>query len=115
MSRQKIFVFEIEVIGAMTAQATYFEGPRVTHDDIVAFAKAKVNLPKDAVDARRSRLDYLKRRLEHYIDEHPDYDLLKIRGSGSVSKGTALKTSSDADMVAYVRAAAVGGVTVAEA
>lgn len=99
----------------MTAEPHYFEGPKVTHDDIVAYAKAKVNLPKDTVDARRAQLDHLKSRLEHYIGEHPDYNLLKIRGSGSVTKGTALRSSSDADMVASVKAAAVGGVTVPEA
>ena len=99
----------------MTAQASYFEGPKVTHDDIVAYANAKVNLPRETVDARRAQLDHLKSRLEFYIGEHPDYDLLKIRGSGSVTKGTALKSSSDADMAAYVRAAAVGGVAVPEA
>jgi hypothetical protein len=99
----------------MTAHANYFEGPKVTHDDIVAYAKAKVNLPKETVDDRRGQLDYLKRRLEYWIGEHPDYSLLKIRGSGSVTKGTALKGSSDADMVAYVESAAVGGVSVSEA
>jgi hypothetical protein len=81
----------------------------VDHDDIAAYADAKVNLPKVIVEDRRAQLAYLRRRLEHYIDEHPDYDLIKIRGSGSVTKGTALKDSSDADMAAYVRAAAVGG------
>jgi hypothetical protein len=81
----------------------------IGHDDIAAHAEAKVNLPQAIVNDRRSQLDYLKRRLEHYIGEHPDYDLIKIRGSGSVTKGTALKGSSDADMAAYVRAGAVGG------
>ena len=99
----------------MTAQASYFEGPKVTHSDIVAYAKAKVNLPKETVDDRRGQLDYLKGRLEYWIGEHPDYNLIKIRGSGSVTKGTALKGSSDADMIAYVEAAAVGGVSVPEA
>jgi len=78
----------------MTAQVSYFKGPQVTHDDIVAFAKAKVNLPKAMVDDRRGRLDYLKGRLEYWIGEHSDYNLRKIRGSGSVTKGTALKSSS---------------------
>src|SRR6266536_3359609 len=83
--------------------------PIIGHADIAAYADAKVNLPKAVVNDRRAQLEYLRRRLEHYIDEHPDYDLVKIRGSGSVTKGTALKGSSDADMAAYVRAAAVGG------
>jgi hypothetical protein len=86
----------------------------IGHADLAAYAAAKVNLPKSVVDDRRAQLDYLTRRLEHYIGEHPDYGLVKIRGSGSVTKGTALKGSSDADMAAYVRAAAVGGVTAPE-
>jgi hypothetical protein len=86
----------------------------IGHDDLAAYAAAKVNLLKSVVDDRRTQLDYLTRRLEHYIGEHPDYDLVKIRGSGSVTKGTALKGSSDADMAAYVRAAAVGGVAAPE-
>ncbi len=86
----------------------------IGHDDLAAYAAAKVNLPKSIVDDRRAQLDYLTRRLEHYVGEHPDYDLIKIRGSGSVTKGTALKGSSDADMAAYVRATAVGGVAAPE-
>jgi hypothetical protein len=86
----------------------------IGHADLAAYAAGKVNLPKSVVDDRRAQLDYLSRRLEHYIGENPDYDLVKIRGSGSVTKGTALKGSSDADMAAYVRAAAVGGVTAPE-
>lgn len=81
----------------------------IGHDDLAAYADAKVNLPKTVVSDRRAQLDYLTGGLERYIGEHPDYDLIKIRGSGSVTKGTALKGSSDADMAAYVRAAAVGG------
>jgi hypothetical protein len=81
----------------------------VDHVDIASFAETKVNLPRAVVASRREQLDYLKRRLTHYVEKHPDYDLVKIRGSGSVTKGTALKGSSDADMAAYVRAAAVGG------
>jgi hypothetical protein len=84
-------------------------GRIIGHGEITAYAEAKVNLPKRIVDDRRAQLDYLRRRLDHYIGEHLDYDLIKIRGSGSVTKGTALKGSSDADMAAYVRAAAVGG------
>jgi tRNA nucleotidyltransferase (CCA-adding enzyme) len=83
----------------------------IGHDDLSAYAAAKVNLIKATVDDRRAQLDYLTLRLEHYIGEHPDYDLIKIRGSGSVTKGTAIKGSSDADMAAYVRASAVGGVS----
>lgn len=86
----------------------------VGHDEIAAYADTKVNLPKRTVDDRRAQLDYLKTGLERYVEAHPDYDLVKIRGSGSVTKGTALRGSSDADMGAYVRAAAVGGVTAPE-
>jgi hypothetical protein len=96
----------------MTAPQT--RGRIVGHDDVAAYADVKVNLPKAVVNDRRAQLDYLRRGLDHYIGEHPDYNLIKIRGSGSVTKGTALKGSSDADMAAYVRAAAVGGANAPE-
>ena len=67
------------------------------------------------MDKRRSQINYLVTWLEHYIGEHSDYDLVRILGSGSVAKGTALKGSSDVDVVAYVKSAAVGGPNANEA
>lgn len=78
------------------------------------YAAAKVNLPSVKAKARREQVAHLRKRLESYIDQHPDYSLVKMRASGSVAKHTAINSSSDTDIAAYVRASAVGGVTVDE-
>lgn len=87
----------------------------VDHGALATFAVEKVNVPKDKAKSRRDQVNHLRTRLENYIKEHPDYDLVKLRASGSVAKRTAIKTSSDTDVAAYVRASAVGGIHVQEA
>lgn len=87
----------------------------VDHDALSTYAVEKVNVPKEKAKARRAQVAHLRTRLETYIASHPDYDLVKMRGSGSVAKHTAIKTSSDTDVAAYVRASAVGGLQVNEA
>lgn len=86
----------------------------VTHADLARFAVNRVNVPSETAKSRRAQVTHLRDRLEAYIKDHPDYDLVKMRGSGSVAKHTAIRTSSDTDIAAYVRAAAVGGVDVDE-
>jgi len=92
---------------------------RVTHSDLAAHAVDKVNISSEAAKKRRTQVNHLRNRLENYIAEHPDYKLVKMRSSGSVAKHTAIRSSrgpgSDADVAAYVRASAVGGVDVDEA
>ncbi|MGY0536560.1 CBASS oligonucleotide cyclase [Nocardioides sp. YJ-D4] len=87
---------------------------QISHKDLSAFAVAKVNIDTNTARARREQVAHLRRRLESYIAEHPDYNLVKMRGSGSVAKHTAIKSSSDTDVAAYVRASAVGGVNADE-
>lgn len=86
----------------------------VSHADLSVFAVNKVNVPSQTAKSRRSQVAHLRTRLESYIADHPDYDLVKMRGSGSVAKHTAIKASSDTDIAAYVRAGAVGGLDVDE-
>lgn len=86
----------------------------VNHADLAKFAINKVNVPSQTAKSRRGQVKHLRNRLEAYIAGHPHYDLVKMRGSGSVAKHTAIKSSSDTDIAAYVRAAAVGGVNVDE-
>ena len=86
----------------------------VAHADLVTFAVNRVNVPSATAKLRRTQVAHLRRRLEAYIADHPDYNLVKMRGSGSVAKHTAINSSSDTDIAAYVRAAAVGGVDVDE-
>jgi tRNA nucleotidyltransferase (CCA-adding enzyme) len=86
----------------------------VTHADLKAFAISRVNIPSEVAKSRRQQVTYLRSRLESYIASNPEYDLVKMRASGSVAKHTAIRGGSDADVAAYVRAAAVGGVAADE-
>ena len=46
----------------------------------------------------------LRTKLETYIAAHPGFDLVKMLHSGSVAKGTALRTINDMDVAVYVTA-----------
>src|SRR4051812_35128074 len=79
----------------------------VDHEVLKAFAKNKVNVPKEEAKERRRQVNYLREQLEDYIADHPDFDLVKLRASGSTAKHTAIRrrrgTGSDADVAAYLR------------
>ena len=74
----------------------------VSHDDIARFAADRVNLPKDKADAYRAQAARVREKVTGYVDEHPDFKLRKILLSGSLAKGTALRTINDIDMACYV-------------
>ena len=63
-----------------------------------------MNVKRDDLTAYRAQVANLRNKLERHIAEHPDYGLVKIRHSGSVAKGTALKTINDMDVAVYVKA-----------
>lgn len=77
----------------------------VGHDDIVKFAQERVNLPKEKADEYRAQARRLRERLESYLDEHPDFTLKKMMLSGSLAKGTALRTLNDIDVACYISGA----------
>jgi tRNA nucleotidyltransferase (CCA-adding enzyme) len=77
----------------------------VTHAVLRDWAAERVNVRRDDLTAYRAQVANLRSKLERHIAEHPDYGLVKIRQSGSVAKGTALKTINDMDVAVYVRAA----------
>lgn len=77
----------------------------IGHSELAAFAASKVNLPPDEAKAGRERVQFLRERLEKYIDAHPDFNLVKMLHAGSVAKGTALKTINDMDVGVCVRRA----------
>lgn len=86
----------------------------VNHDVLARHARDKVNVPAEDAAKRRAQVNRLRSGLERHIAAHPDYDLVKLRASGSTAKHTAIRRrrgeGSDADVAAYVRAASVGGV-----
>jgi len=78
----------------------------VTHAVLRDWAAERVNLKRDDVTAHREQVARLRDKLEQHIKDHPDYGLVKTRHSGSVAKGTALKTINDMDLAVYVKASA---------
>ncbi|GJE41550.1 CBASS oligonucleotide cyclase [Methylobacterium soli] len=77
----------------------------VGHGEIVAFAQDRVNLPKDKADEYRAQARRLRERLEGYLHEHPDFTLKKMMLSGSLAKGTALRSLNDIDVACYISGA----------
>lgn len=77
----------------------------VNHSDIADFAKEKVNLPKDKANEYRAQVQRLREKLEGYISEHPDFTLRKMILSGSLAKGTALRSLNDIDVACYISGA----------
>lgn len=76
--------------------------PPIAHADVRRFAEDRVNLPSDTAKQRRKKINELREQLSKYLTEHPTCGLVKSYQSGSVAKGTALKTSSDVDMALYI-------------
>jgi tRNA nucleotidyltransferase (CCA-adding enzyme) len=77
----------------------------VDHGEIVAFAQERVNLPKEKATEYRAQARRLRERLETYLSEHPDFTLKKMLLSGSLAKGTALRSLNDIDVACYVAGA----------
>jgi tRNA nucleotidyltransferase (CCA-adding enzyme) len=81
----------------------------VSHGDIVRFAQDRVNLPKDKADEYRAQARRLRERLDGYLDEHPDFTLKRMMLSGSLAKGTSLRSLNDIDVACYISGADAPG------
>lgn len=77
----------------------------VSHKEIAQFATDRVNLPKAKADEFRAQARRLREKLEGYLKEHPDFTLRKMLLSGSLAKGTALRSLNDIDVACYVSGA----------
>lgn len=75
----------------------------VGHREVAQFAVDKVNLPKDKADAYREQAGRVRSKVKLYLEEHPDFALKKVLLSGSLAKGTALRTLNDIDMACYIK------------
>ncbi|MEV6985806.1 CBASS oligonucleotide cyclase [Sphaerisporangium sp. NPDC051017] len=77
------------------------------HKVLAEHAERQVNVLGEEAKERRRQVNYLRDGLTSYIHDHPDYDLVKLRASGSTAKHTAIRRhrgeGSDADVAAYVR------------
>ncbi|NML17056.1 CBASS oligonucleotide cyclase [Azohydromonas caseinilytica] len=74
----------------------------VDHRAIARFAEERVNLPRDKADEYRAQARRLREKLETYLDEHPNFTLRRMMLSGSLAKGTALRTLNDIDVAVYI-------------
>jgi tRNA nucleotidyltransferase (CCA-adding enzyme) len=74
----------------------------VDHCDILRFAEERVNLPRDKANEYRAQARRLREKLENFISEHPDFTLRKMLLSGSLAKGTALRSLNDIDVACYI-------------
>jgi tRNA nucleotidyltransferase (CCA-adding enzyme) len=74
----------------------------VNHGDILRFAEEKVNLPRDKAEQYRGQVRGLREKLENYLSDHPDFTLKKMMLSGSLAKGTALRSINDIDVACYI-------------
>lgn len=76
----------------------------IQHQHIAAFADERINLKRDNVNAYREQVQRLRAELTEHINADPGFSLVKMLGSGSVAKGTALSTINDMDVAVYVKA-----------
>lgn len=77
----------------------------VGHKSIVTFAEDRVNLPREDANEFRAQARRLRERLETYLGEHPDFSLRRMMLSGSLAKGTALRSLNDIDVACYITGA----------
>ncbi len=81
-----------------------FSSAQIGHSEIAAFANEFVNLKRQDTEEFREQVRRLRDKLDKYASDHPDYGLIKTLLSGSLAKGTSLKTLNDIDVAFYVKA-----------
>ena len=86
----------------MPTQPSAIIAPPITHTDIRRFSEERVNLDQDTARERREKVGQLREQLARYMKDHPTCGLAKSYLSGSLAKGTALKTCSDVDVALYI-------------
>lgn len=87
----------------MSAQLFDFLPGQISQTHIASFAENRVNLKREHAQIYRNQVNNLRDHLDRYIGEHPDIGLVKMLLSGSLAKGTALRTLNDVDVAIYVK------------
>jgi len=88
---------------AKSVESPFLEA-KVSHADVASFADESVNLKREDAKEYREQVARLRDKLDKYASDHPEYGLIKTLLSGSLAKGTALKTLNDIDVAFYVKA-----------
>ncbi|CAA0159812.1 conserved hypothetical protein [Tenacibaculum maritimum] len=76
----------------------------VSHRDIANWAVNTVNLPSHKAKQYREQANRLREKLKNYLNDHPDFVLKRMLISGSLAKGTALRSINDIDVGCYIKA-----------
>jgi len=79
----------------------------ISHSDIATWAADRVNLPQETASKFREQARGVREKIEKYLSEHKEFTLKKILLSGSLAKGTALRSLNDIDMACYISGADV--------
>lgn len=75
----------------------------ITDTDIANFIQNTVTLPRDKAKAYGEQVDNLRKKLEEYINDNPEFQLIKMLNSGSIAKGTSLSIMNDIDVALYIK------------
>lgn len=75
----------------------------ITDTDLANFIQDTVTLPKDKAKAYGEQVDNLRKKLEEYINDNPEFKLIKMLNSGSIAKGTSLSIMNDIDVALYIK------------
>lgn len=74
----------------------------VSHREIARFADEQVNLPREKATQFREQANRLRDKLEDYLKVNPNFELQRMIISGSLAKGTPLRTLNDIDVACYI-------------
>ena len=75
------------------------------HGDVARFAQDRVNLPREKAKKFRGQARPRRERLESYLKENPDFTPGMMLLSGSIAKGTALRSLNDVDVACSISGA----------
>jgi tRNA nucleotidyltransferase (CCA-adding enzyme) len=87
----------------MAIETFNFLSAEISQTELAAFADEKVNLKREHAEKYREQVANLRNHLDRYVSEHSEIGLVKMLLSGSLAKGTALRTINDIDVAMYVK------------
>lgn len=74
----------------------------IDHRDLAVFGETHVNLKREVASKYREQVNNLRKRLEQRLKEDPEFRLRRMLLSGSLAKGTALRSLNDIDVALYI-------------
>lgn len=75
----------------------------ITDNDLANFIQNTITLPKEKASAYGEQVENLRKKLKEYINDNPEFQLVKMLNSGSIAKGTSLSTINDIDVALYIK------------